>query len=75
MPIRPFLAGRAFEPETITQMAVALERACAVMRLRVGDNQMTELVAEKIIELVERGVAGADDLCAQAVKELTGRSE
>mgnify|MGYP007135520725 CR=1 FL=1 len=73
MPIRPFLAGRAFEPETITQMAVALERACAAMGLRTRDDMATELVAEKIIELVERGVAGVDNLCSQAIKELTGR--
>jgi len=33
----------------------------------------TELVAEKIVELVERGVVGADQLCAFAIKELTGR--
>jgi hypothetical protein len=73
MPIRPFLAGRAFEPETITQMAVALERACAAMGLRTGDDIATELVAEKIIELVERGVVGVDNLCSQAIKELTSR--
>jgi hypothetical protein len=73
MPIRPFLAGRAFEPETITQMAVALERACAAMGLRTRDDMATELVAEKIIELVERGVVGVDKLCSQAIKELTSR--
>jgi hypothetical protein len=73
MPIRPFLAGRPFEPETITEMGIALERACAAMRLRDIDDMTTELVAEKIIQLVERGVVGADELCALAVNELTGR--
>jgi len=73
MPIRPFLAGRAFEPETIAEMALALDRACAAMGLRVTDDMATELVAEKIIELVERGVVGADKLYSLAIKELTGR--
>jgi hypothetical protein len=45
MPIRPFLAGRPFEPETITEMGIALERACAAMRLRDIDDMTTELVA------------------------------
>jgi len=28
MPIRPFLAGQAFEPEVIRQMSLALESVC-----------------------------------------------
>ncbi|MGA7429385.1 MAG: hypothetical protein WBQ24_18545 [Xanthobacteraceae bacterium] len=71
MPIRPFLAGRAFEPETINEMGLALERACAAMGLRVINDMATELVAEKIIQLVDRGVAGADALSSTAVRELT----
>jgi len=43
------------------------------MGLRTGDDIATELVAEKIIELVERGVVGVDNLCSQAIKELTSR--
>lgn len=73
VPIRPFLAGRAFEPETINEMGIALERACAAMGLRDTDDQITQLVAEKIIELAQRGVVGADTLSAMAVKELTGK--
>jgi hypothetical protein len=72
MPIRPFLAGRAFEPETVAVMSAALERACREMRLRDIDDIVTKEVAQKIIELVDRGVIGADALSSQAVKELTG---
>jgi hypothetical protein len=73
MPIGPFLAGRAFEPETITEMGLALQRACEAMGLRDKKDMATELVAEKIIELVERGVVGLEELSSLAVKELTGR--
>ncbi len=38
---RPFLAGRAFEPETIQEMSLALERACGTLRLRLIDDAMT----------------------------------
>jgi hypothetical protein len=46
------LQGQAFDPEMINEMGIALERACVVMRLRDGDDQVTELVAEKTVELV-----------------------
>ena len=73
MPIRPFLAGRAFEPEVVAEMGIALERACRAMGLRDTDDQGTQLVAQKIIQRVERGVVGADKISSQAIQELTGR--
>jgi hypothetical protein len=54
-------------------MAAALERTCVAMRLRETDDQVTQLVAKKIIQLVERGVAGADKLSSQAIRELASR--
>ena len=71
MPIRPFLSGRAFEPETINEIGVAFERVRAAMGLRDIHDMATELVAEKIIQLADRGVAGADALSSMAVRELT----
>ena len=62
MPIRPFLGSRPFDPETITEMSLALERVCEVLGLRAIDDAMTRLVAQKIIELVDRGVKGADEI-------------
>jgi hypothetical protein len=70
MPVRPFLAGRAFEPEMIEEMSVALERACDTLRLRVIDDAMVRLVAETIIQLAQRGVRGADQLHAMALHQL-----
>jgi hypothetical protein len=72
MPIRSFLNGRVFTPEVITEMSSALQRTCDLMRLRNVDDMATELVAEKIIELTERGINGVDNLSAMALKELTG---
>ncbi len=70
MPIRAFLADRAFEPETIQEMSLALERACDTLRLRMIDDAMTRLVAEQIIALAQRGIRGADQLHAMALAEL-----
>ena len=38
MPIRPFLADQAFEPEVITSMSLALEQVCDVDCTRLGIN-------------------------------------
>ena len=55
MPIRPFLAGEAFEPEVINAMSRALERTCSALELSLVDDTATRLVAEKIIEFAQRG--------------------
>ena len=58
MPIRPFLAGQPFEPETIREMSLALESVCETLRLWLIDDPATRLVAQKIIELRQRGIRG-----------------
>src|SRR5579872_2365662 len=45
MPIRPFLAGQAFEPETISEMSLALERVCDALSLKMVDDAATRLIA------------------------------
>lgn len=51
-------------------MSKALEAVCEALRLRMIDDAATRLVAEKIIELAQRGVEGADRLRAMALQEL-----
>jgi hypothetical protein len=70
MPIRPFLAGQAFEPEIIRQMSIALERVCEKLGLNLTDDPATRLVAQKIIELAQRGVRDATTLSAMTLKEF-----
>lgn len=70
MPIRPFLAGQPFEPELIREMSLALENVCGVLQLKLIDDPATRLVAEKIIELAQRGVRDAPTLSAMTLKEF-----
>ena len=70
MPISPFLAGRAFEPEAIQEMSLALETVCGKLGLSLGDDPPTRLLASKIIELAQRGVRDAPTLSAMTLKEL-----
>ena len=70
MPIRPYLAGQALEPDVIREMSLALETVCATLKLRLTDDPNTRLVASKIIELAQRGVRDASTLSAMTLKEL-----
>ena len=70
MPIRPFLAGQAFEPELLREMSLALETVCAKLALTLTDDPATRLVASKIIELAQRGVRDAVTLSTMTLKEF-----
>ena len=54
MPITPILRGQAFDPVLVNAMGAALSKTCDAL----GLTERTEitLVAEKIIELAERGL-------------------
>ena len=70
MPIRPFLSGQAFEPETIREMSLALEKVCDALSLKMVDDAATRLIAEKIIELAQRGVQDVAALTSMTLKEF-----
>jgi hypothetical protein len=67
MPIRVYLGGRAFDPETIQHMSTAFRSVCDALDLRPLDDAVTRLVAEKIIALVESGVHSSTALHAIAL--------
>src|SRR5215467_12992156 len=70
MPITPYLAHQAFEPETIQTMSAAFVAACDALHLKVGDDPATRLVAEKVINLAQRGIRDPDMLRTMTLKEF-----
>ncbi len=56
MPITSFLARQCFDPEAIEKMSAAFAGACDALHLKVGDDPATRFVAEKVIELAQRGI-------------------
>ena len=70
MLIRPVLSGQAFDPETIDKMSEALKGVCETLSLKLMDGPETRLVAQKIIELSQRGVRDVAALQAMALKEF-----
>jgi hypothetical protein len=43
-------------------MSAAFVAACEVLHLKVGDDPATRFVAEKVIELAQRGIRDPDEL-------------
>ncbi len=70
MPITPFLARQAFDPETIENMSAAFVAACDALHLKVGDDPATRFVAEKIIEFAQRGIRDLNMLRELTLKEF-----
>ena len=70
VPITPFLQGQGFDPKTDQAVANALVMTCEALGLSNRDDAMTQLVAEKIIELAKHGLNDPIELHLAAIKEF-----
>ena len=70
MPIRPFLNGQIFDPETAHLVGIAFETARAAVN-RPAD-LTDEMIAGTIIELAKAGERNVDALCEAALNGPTG---
>ena len=74
MPITPFLRGQAFDPELINAMGAAFSQSCDALGLTERSDPLTTLVAQKIIELAERGLRNPTAIHLMAMTELKSDS-
>ena len=70
MAIYRLLQNQAFDPDDIERMTVAYEAALQVLRLANRSDPLTEIVAERIIEIAQTGVRDPAKLCAAALKDF-----
>jgi hypothetical protein len=70
MPLSRLLEGGAFDQSDINRMGAAYEAALQLLRLYDKDDPLCELVARKIIEVMQSGVRDPSHLCAKALREL-----
>ena len=70
MPIRPFLNGQTFDPETARLVGIAFETARAAIKRRA--DLSNEMIARTIIELAKAGERDVDVLCEAALNAPTG---
>jgi hypothetical protein len=55
MPIRKYIPGTTFGPETIKDMTTAFERIRTILNLENLDDPLVEVVAKKVISLASQG--------------------
>src|SRR5712671_1391749 len=70
MPIRPYLDGQKFDPETIRVMGIAFEMALVALRLADRGDLANEVVARQIINLAKAGERDPERLCEAMMKEF-----
>ena len=70
MPIRPYLDGQKFDPETIRVMGIAFEMALVALRLADRGDLANEVVARKIINLAKAGERDPERFCEAMMKEF-----
>jgi hypothetical protein len=75
MPITPFLAEQAFEPEVVRVMSDVLVRVQARLGLSDRNDPFNEIVAAKIIEFVQRGIRDPDTLFQRTMRQFTPTKE
>jgi hypothetical protein len=70
MPIRPYLDGQKFDPETIRVMGLAFEMALIGLRLTDRSDLANEVVAQKVIALAKAGERDPERLCDGVLLEF-----
>jgi hypothetical protein len=70
VPIRPFLDGQTFDPETARLVGIAFEAARAAVNRPL--DLTDEMIARTIIELAKTGERNVDALCEAALNAPTG---
>jgi hypothetical protein len=70
VPIRPFLNGQTFDPETARLVGIAFETARAAIK-RPGDLS-DEIIARRIIELAKAGERNVEVLSEAALNVPAG---
>ena len=70
MPIRPFLSGQTFDPETARLLGIAFEMARAA--IKCPRELSDEIIARTIIELAKAGERNVEVLCEAALNARAG---
>jgi hypothetical protein len=70
MSITPFVDDEAFTPEDLQAMGTAFDHARAALGLTDKKDDVTRLVADRIIELAQSGVRDPEQLCLSVMKEF-----
>jgi hypothetical protein len=56
MPIKKYMSGATFGPETMSNMTTAFERIRKILKLEDPGDPLVEVIAKKVISLASQGI-------------------
>jgi hypothetical protein len=62
MPIRKYIPGATFDPETIKNMATAFEKLQTILKIKISDDPLMAIVAKKIVSLASQGISDPEEI-------------
>jgi hypothetical protein len=69
MPIRKYIGGSTFGPETIAQMITAFEGIRVILNLNDPNDPMVETVAKKVISLASQGITDPKEITRRVIAD------
>lgn len=72
MPIRKYIAGASFDPETIARMVTAFDSARTVLNLQDPNDPMVETIAKKVVSLASQGITDPAEIRRRVIAESEG---
>jgi len=69
MPIRKYIAGATFDPDTVARMNAAFEKACMALNVG-GSDPLADTVAKKLVSLASQGVTDLNEMWQRVVAEV-----
>jgi hypothetical protein len=73
MAIYLHLQTHDMEPEEVSRITAAFERALRTLGVKDRDDPLTEMIAKKIIKIAQTGMRDPAQISALAIKELEMR--
>ncbi len=70
MPIRPYLQGQAFDPDSIRIMSLAFANACQQLGIVDKHDAVTKIVARTVIDMAQRGYRDEESLTDAVMREF-----
>jgi hypothetical protein len=71
MPIRKYLAGATFDPETIEKVVAAYHETCTILNVHGPEDPLSEVVAKKVFSLASHGERDASKIARLVVADQT----
>ena len=72
MPIRKYIVGASFDPETIARMVTAFDSARTVLNLQDPNDPMVETIAKKVVSLASQGITDPAEIRRRVIAESKG---